>query len=88
MSQAPERVQQAIDSLTDGGPCGRQSSLSPSPSGRGDGTGSLRLTLLKRACNETGHYVDDPGTVEQYYFADKDVVVVDLSPGGDGSEQG
>jgi hypothetical protein len=82
MSQVPKPVEDVVRNLTDGGPRGRKYSLSASTSGRGDGTGTFRLTLLPRACREAGHTLRDPGTVEEYYFSDEQMLVVDLNPEG------
>jgi hypothetical protein len=80
MSQAPERVQKAIRTLSDDAPGGRRYSLAASGSGRNDGTGSFRASLIKRACEDAGHTLESPGEIEQYYFADRDVIAIDLNP--------
>jgi len=81
MSQAPERVQRAISNLRADGPRGDRRSLTASSAGRGDGAGSFRATLIRRACEEHGHSLDEPGEIEEYYFSDMGIIAIDLNPG-------
>jgi hypothetical protein len=80
MAQAPPEVREVIQNLTDGGPRGDRRQLAASKSGRGDGTGSFRATLIKRACREHGHSLDEPGEIEQFYFDDEGVIAIKLDP--------
>jgi len=40
---------------------------------------SYQLTLMKRAVVDAGRDIDDPGTVEQIWYEDEQLVVIDLS---------
>lgn len=44
--------------------------------------GSFRATLIKDAVIDAGRTLEDPGTVDQYYFPDKGVIVFDLEQDG------
>jgi hypothetical protein len=50
----------------------RRTKLSPSNQ-------SFQITLMKRAVDAAGRELDDPGTVEQIWFEDEQLVVIDLS---------
>ena len=39
---------------------------------------SLRMTLMKEAWESSGVDPDDPGSVNQYYLEDLDLLIVDL----------
>lgn len=80
MSQAPKPGADEVQSLTDGGPRGQQYSLTASSSGHGNGWGTFRIVLHPEACRDAGHTLDNPGTVEQYYFSDENMLVLDLNP--------
>lgn len=36
------------------------------------------MTLMKEGCRDAGIDFDDPGTADQYYFEDRQMLVVDL----------
>lgn len=42
--------------------------------------GAVRLAVMADAVREAGHDIDDPGSVEQYWFESKDMIVIDLEP--------
>lgn len=78
MSKAPERIQQAINNLASDGPSGRRYRIQTQ--GRAGSGASFTVTLLKRACREHGISAERPGEVEEYYFADKGFIAIDLNP--------
>jgi hypothetical protein len=49
-------------------------------------SGSVQTTLDKEAVRSAGHDPTDPDTVEQHWFEDWDVVVIDLRGGEHGRE--
>jgi hypothetical protein len=61
-----------LDELRDG-PRRRRSKLSKT-------NGSLRLFLMKEAWRESSHSLDNPGEVEQWYFEDEGIVLIELEP--------
>jgi hypothetical protein len=65
-----------LDELRDG-PRRRRSKLSKT-------NGSLRLFLMREAWRDTEHTLDNPGEVDQWYFADEGIVVIELEPEDDG----
>jgi hypothetical protein len=73
MAQAPD-IESELRHMGDGGP--RKSSRSLVPQGEG----ALVVSIMKEAWQEAGHEVDDPGDVDQWYYPDKDVVLIDLNP--------
>lgn len=55
----------------DGYPTRKTSKLTPN-------SGSFHLTVMRRAVVESGRNVDDPGEVDQYFFEEEGMVVIDL----------
>jgi len=43
------------------------------------GAGSFNVTLMKCAVDDAGRSPDQPGNVDQYWFEDEQMVVIDLS---------
>jgi len=67
-----ETASQLIQELRpDGAPVRRQSNLIRNNQ-------SFQMTLMKRAVVESERSLEDPGQVDQYYFEDEDMVVIDL----------
>lgn len=73
MAKAPE-LQQEFRHLGDGGPRRSTRSLVP------QGSGSLWVSIMKEAWEEAGHSHNDPGDVAQWYYPEKDMIVIDLDP--------
>lgn len=42
--------------------------------------GSFHMRLMKRAVDESGREPENPGEIDQYYYEDEELVVIDLSP--------
>lgn len=70
------RSNMSLDDLISGGPNPQTSSLVRQHE-------SFTTTLLKQACQEAGHSLDDPGSVDQYWFRDQQMLVIDLDPKSD-----
>ena len=56
---------------SDGFPTKKTSKLTPN-------SGSFTLRIMKRAVIESERNEDDPGEVDQYFFEDDGIVVIDL----------
>jgi len=71
MAQAPE-IERQLRQMGDGGPRRRTSSLIP------QGRNGLTVYLMKEALENADVDRDDPGEVDQWYFPDEGLIVLDL----------
>ena len=74
MSTPPPRVRDAIQEMRESQPRSKTMSLNRVRR-------SLTITLMKDAWRETEHSLEDPGHAEEWWFPEKDVLVIDLNPG-------
>jgi len=72
MSSPPDRIRQKIQDINDGPRKRKRPLLNHS-------NGSFRTTLIKEACESAGHSLEDPGDAVQWWFQDRDLLVIDLS---------
>jgi len=73
MVHAPD-IEQELRQMGDGGPRRSTRSLVP------QGDGALVVSIMKEAWEEAGHSPENPGEVDEWYYPDKNVVLIDLDP--------
>lgn len=73
MSKQPHAMRKKINELRDGPVRGRYSLT------RVGNRDALRVLLMQEAWEGTRD-PENPGKVDQYYFDDEDIVVIDLNP--------
>jgi len=72
MSSPPDRVRQAIKDINDGAQKRTRPLINHN-------NRSFRTTLIKDACLSAERALDEPGDVTQWWFQDRDLLVIDLS---------
>lgn len=71
MGTAPN-VEQYLSEMSDGQPRRDERTLIR------QGRSALTVTLMKRAWEDSGHDLDDPGEIVQWYYPEDGVVLIDL----------
>ena len=79
MASTPDRIDAAVKSMGHSDGIRKQATL------RLNSSGSFRLSIYKDACVAADIDLDDPGKIDQWWFPDKNVIVLDL---GGGDEDG
>lgn len=72
MAGAPANGSEIRQRLSDGGPRHQETSLIRNRN-------SLQAILMQQAWKDAGESLDNPGTIDQWYFPDEEIVVFDLS---------
>jgi len=75
MASTPDRVDAAIQAM------GRNDGIRKRTSLRLNSGGSIRTSIYKDACRAAGIDFDDPGEVDQWWFPEQNVIVLDLDGG-------